>query len=93
MIVAAGGPPAITQLLGSTVRLLGATPKLHCIMAPMQTWIPIRHLLNTFNLAANERESEPIMAVMAILAIMAISVLIRAKFVAKDYRFTGFPSW
>ena len=37
MIVAAGGPPASTWLVGKTTRLLGATPKLHCIIAPIQT--------------------------------------------------------
>jgi hypothetical protein len=36
-MVAAGGPPANTWLVGSTTRLLGATPKLHCIIAPMHT--------------------------------------------------------
>jgi hypothetical protein len=37
MMVAAGGPPAITQFAGNTTRLLGATPKLHCIIAPAHT--------------------------------------------------------
>src|SRR5215470_12114385 len=37
MMVAAGGPPASTRFAGSTTRLPGAAPKLHCIMAPMQT--------------------------------------------------------
>jgi hypothetical protein len=55
MMVAAGGPPASTRFVGSTIKLLGATPKLHCIMAPMQTWIPIRHLQHLY-LAANLRE-------------------------------------
>ena len=37
MIVAAEGPPAMVAFAGSTTRLLGATPKLHCIIAPMHT--------------------------------------------------------
>src|SRR5205809_4006679 len=53
MMVAAGGPPAITRLAGSTIRLLGATPKLHCIMAPMQTWTPILQPPQHLDLATN----------------------------------------
>jgi len=42
MIVAAGVPPASTAFCGNTTRLLGATPKLHCIAAPMQTRLAMR---------------------------------------------------
>ncbi len=35
MIVAAGTPPAITLLAGRTTSALGATPKLHVIIAPV----------------------------------------------------------
>jgi hypothetical protein len=41
MILAAGMPPAVTRFLGNTTRLLGATPKLHVIIAPLQTSCPI----------------------------------------------------
>jgi hypothetical protein len=37
MMLAAGGPPAMTRLVGRTIREQGATPKLHVIMAPMLT--------------------------------------------------------
>jgi hypothetical protein len=37
MILAPGIPPAVTRFLGNTTRLLGATPKLHIIIAPLQT--------------------------------------------------------
>lgn len=37
MIVAAGGPPAMVMLVGSTINALGAAPKLHAIMAPATT--------------------------------------------------------
>lgn len=37
IILAAGILDVITRLVGSTVKLEGATPKLHCIMAPMHT--------------------------------------------------------
>lgn len=37
MMLAAAGPPAMTQLAGSTVSELGAVPKLHASIAPMQT--------------------------------------------------------
>jgi hypothetical protein len=33
----AAGVPVSTQLDGRTVSALGATPKLHCIIAPVQT--------------------------------------------------------
>lgn len=39
MIVAAGTPPAMTRLTGSTDKVLGAAPKLHCNTAPVVTWI------------------------------------------------------
>lgn len=42
MIVAAGTPPAITRLTGSTDKVLGTAPKLHCNIAPVVTWIGIR---------------------------------------------------
>jgi hypothetical protein len=38
-MVAAGGPPAIVRLTGSTARALGAAPKLQRSMAPAQTWV------------------------------------------------------
>jgi len=37
MIVASGWFPVVTLLTGSTTRLLGAKPKLHCSVAPLQT--------------------------------------------------------
>jgi hypothetical protein len=37
MIVAAGSPLVITRFVGSTTKLLGATPKLHMSIAPMHT--------------------------------------------------------
>lgn len=37
MMLAAGGPSAITRLVGKTTRLEGAAPKLHCKSAPMET--------------------------------------------------------
>src|SRR5262245_53717147 len=40
MIVAAGVPVS-TLLAGSTTKLLGAAPKLHCNVAPKQTWMAI----------------------------------------------------
>ncbi|OJX81050.1 MAG: hypothetical protein BGO92_08225 [Magnetospirillum sp. 64-120] len=41
MMFAAAGPPAMTQLVGSTTNELGAAPKLQVNIAPMQTCIPI----------------------------------------------------
>lgn len=43
MMLAAGGPPASTLLAGRTASELGATPKLHVIIAPAHTWHPIAH--------------------------------------------------
>jgi hypothetical protein len=37
MMFAAGGPPAIVRLTGRTLSALGATPKLHIIIAPETT--------------------------------------------------------
>lgn len=37
----AAGVPVIVRLAGNTTRLLGATPKLHIIIAPVQTCIPM----------------------------------------------------
>jgi hypothetical protein len=37
----AAGEPVNTLFAGRTTKLLGATPKLHCIIAPMHTCIPI----------------------------------------------------
>ena len=37
MMLPAGGPPANTALVGNTINELGATPKLHVIMAPATT--------------------------------------------------------
>ena len=37
MIFAAGGPPTIVLLIGSTFSVLGATPNVHIIMAPATT--------------------------------------------------------
>jgi hypothetical protein len=39
MMVAAGGPPTMVQLAGSTFRVPGAAPKLHCSTAPEHTQI------------------------------------------------------
>lgn len=36
------GVPVITLLMGSTMREPGATPKVHCVMAPVQTCCPMR---------------------------------------------------
>jgi len=41
MMLAAGGPPAITMLTGMTIREPGATPNVHCVIAPVQTCCPI----------------------------------------------------
>jgi hypothetical protein len=41
MIVAVGTLPAITRLTGSTDKVLGLAPKLHCNIAPVVTWIGI----------------------------------------------------
>jgi hypothetical protein len=38
MMFAAGGPSAMTLLVGSTTSDDGANPKLHCSIAPMETW-------------------------------------------------------
>src|SRR5579859_5602050 len=35
MIFAFGGPPEVARFSGKTTRLLGATPKLHTIIAPI----------------------------------------------------------
>jgi hypothetical protein len=40
MMLATGVAP-MTRLTGSTIKLLGATPKLHLSVAPMQTTCPI----------------------------------------------------
>jgi hypothetical protein len=40
-IIVAAGVPVNTRFCGSTTSEDGATPKLHCIIAPIQTWIPI----------------------------------------------------
>jgi hypothetical protein len=40
MMVAAGVPVRV-RLVGKTIRLAGAAPKLHAIIAPMQTCIAI----------------------------------------------------
>jgi hypothetical protein len=37
MIVATGTLPAMTRLTGSTCKVLGAAPKLHCNIAPVVT--------------------------------------------------------
>jgi len=37
----AAGVPVMVRLAGNTTRLLGATPKLHIIIAPVQTCIPM----------------------------------------------------
>jgi hypothetical protein len=37
MMLAAGTPPVVTLLTGSTTSALGAIPKLHFNVAPMQT--------------------------------------------------------
>ena len=42
MIVAAAGPPALTIPTGSTLSVLGAAPKVHIIMAPDETRMPIQ---------------------------------------------------
>ncbi|GEN09700.1 hypothetical protein MFU01_47370 [Myxococcus fulvus] len=42
MFAAGVGP--ITLLVGSTTSDEGATPKLHCSIAPMTTWAPMVHL-------------------------------------------------
>jgi hypothetical protein len=41
MIVAAGGPPVITILLGIILNGAGVAPKLHCIIAPAHACTPI----------------------------------------------------
>jgi hypothetical protein len=41
MMVAAGGPPVITILLGMILNGAGAAPKVHCIKAPAHTCTPI----------------------------------------------------
>src|SRR5438445_4520189 len=41
MMLAAGTPPTMTRLAGSTVSEAGATSKLHAIMAPETTSTPI----------------------------------------------------
>ena len=41
MMFAAGGPPAITMLIGITISEPGATPKVHCVIAPVHTCCPI----------------------------------------------------
>jgi hypothetical protein len=38
---ASGTSCVVTRFIGSTTSELGATPKLHCIIAPMQTCIAI----------------------------------------------------
>jgi hypothetical protein len=43
-MLAAGIPPAITRFLGNTIRELGATPKLHIIIAPLHTSCAIYNL-------------------------------------------------
>src|ERR1700682_6336027 len=35
MILALGGPPELARFAGSTTKLLGATPNVHIIMAPI----------------------------------------------------------
>src|SRR5579871_50962 len=40
-MILAAGVPVSTRLAGSTTRLLGAAPKLHCIIAPIATWSAI----------------------------------------------------
>ena len=41
MMLAAGGPPAMTLLMGITMSAPGATPKVHFVMAPVQTCCPM----------------------------------------------------
>jgi hypothetical protein len=38
MMLAAGGPSASTLFFGRTTSEDGAAPKVHVIMAPMETW-------------------------------------------------------
>jgi hypothetical protein len=38
MMLAAGWLLVRTRLMGSTTKVLGAMPKLHCSSAPLQTW-------------------------------------------------------
>jgi len=40
-IIVAAGVVANTRLTGSTINVDGATPKLHCKLAPLQTRTPI----------------------------------------------------
>jgi hypothetical protein len=40
-IIVAAGIVAFTMLVGRTIRVLGATPKLHCKLAPLHTINPI----------------------------------------------------
>ncbi len=44
MMLASGTMLVITLLVGSTTSELGAMPKLHIIIAPIQTWFGIRNL-------------------------------------------------
>ena len=47
MMLASGTSPVMTLLVGSTTSELGATPKVHCIKAPMQTCNGIVLLLSS----------------------------------------------
>lgn len=48
MMLAAGGPPAMTMLTGITISVPGAAPKVHCVMAPVHTCWPIVSALHQF---------------------------------------------
>ncbi len=50
MMVAAGGPPTIVLAIGSTLKADGARPKVHIILAPATTCIPIDKYLSRYGL-------------------------------------------
>jgi hypothetical protein len=45
----AAGVPVIVKLRGNTDSTPGATPKLHCKVAPVATWMPIAYPLTIFS--------------------------------------------
>lgn len=49
-IILAAGMVASTRLLGRTIMVEGAAPKLHCIMAPLQTRLPIDEYLSSISM-------------------------------------------
>ena len=57
-MILASGVCVSTQLAGNTINELGAAPKLHCMLAPIQTCIPIATLCEIRTRDLGTRQSQ-----------------------------------